>query len=241
MGPEYLRDRLNRLLARLGLRLIRARVTRDPQALFLLRVREAGVATVLDIGANVGQFVQSLREDGWTGRAVSFEPSGEAHGLLQAHAAADPRWHVAPRMALGSTSGEATINISGNSASSSMLAIEAAATDALPLTGYIGTESVAVHRLDDVVETGWTAPYAMKIDTQGFEVEVLKGAEAVLAQTAVILIELSLADLYAGGARPHEVFGLLESRGFRAIAVTEGFSDLARNEVLQVDAVFVRK
>jgi FkbM family methyltransferase len=237
---ETVRKIADRLLAPLGLKLVRARIMRDAPALFLLKSREAGVNTLLDVGANVGQFVQSMRQAGWQGQAVSFEPSQEAHGLLRANAAGDGAWSVPPRMALGSANGEAEINISGNSASSSMLQIEAASTQVLPLTGYIASEPVPVRRLDDVMAAEWAGPYAMKIDTQGFELEVLKGAEAVLDQTAVILVELSLAGLYAGGARPHEVFALLESRGFRAITVTEGFSDTARNEVLQVDAVFVR-
>ena len=110
----------------------------------------------------------------------------------------------------------------------------------LPLTGTIASETIPVRRLDDLMQPEWLGPYALKIDTQGFELEVLRGASAVLAQTAVLTVELSLAHLYSGGARVADVFALLEGQGFRAIAITEGFSDIVRNEMLQVDAIFVR-
>jgi FkbM family methyltransferase len=231
---------VKRVLAPLGIKFVRARTMRDPNALLLLKSREMGVETILDVGANVGQFVQTIRAMGYDKRAVSFEPTSEAHALLVTNAASDPTWIAAPRMALGAQEGEAEIGVSANSASSSLLAIEAGSTDVLPITAFIARETVTVRRLDSVVGPHWPGPYALKLDTQGFELEVLRGAPETLRQTRVLTVELTLGRLYSGGARIGEVFSFLEAAGMRAIAVTEGFSDIERNEMLQVDAVFVR-
>ena len=230
---------INRAFAPFHFRLVRTRAMRDPVELFVLKAHERGVRTVLDVGANVGQFIHSIRAAGYSGRAVSFEPLKEAHRQLELNASTDPDWFAGSRAAVGATAGQATINVSGNSVSSSLLPVEAASTDTLAETAYVASEIVETVRLDDALDAAWEGPYAIKIDTQGFELEVLRGAPRVLAQTAVIVVELSLAELYTGGARIHEIFAHLESAGFRAIAITEGFSDYSRNEMLQVDAVFV--
>lgn len=230
----------NSVLAALGVKLVRARPMRDPVALLLLKSRELGVDTILDIGANVGMFAQTIRAAGFAGNVVSFEPTSEAHGILAANASGDPMWQVAPRMALGSASCETEIGVSANSVSSSLLPVEAGSTQVLADTAFLGKEAVSVRRLDDVMQAEWRGPFAMKIDTQGYELEVLRGAGATLAQTRVLTIELTLGQLYTNGARIGDIFAFLEAAGFRAIAITEGFSDTVRNEMLQVDAVFIR-
>src|SRR3546814_18230554 len=88
-----------------------------------------------------------------------------------------PRWTGLPAMALGAETGTATINVSENLASSSLLDVEARSVEALRETGYTGTEEIVVRTLDEVVEPDWRRPLALKIDTQGFELEVLKGAQ----------------------------------------------------------------
>src|SRR3546814_16346574 len=84
-------------------------------------------------------------------------------------------------MALGAETGTATINVSENLASSSLLDVEARSVEALRETGYTGTEEIVVRTLDEVVEPDWRRPLALKIDTQGFELAVLKGAQQPLA------------------------------------------------------------
>lgn len=64
-----------------------------------------GIDVVLDVGANVGQYAARLRQGGWSGRIVSFEPLPDAHATLEAAAAPDALWEVAPRMALGASTG----------------------------------------------------------------------------------------------------------------------------------------
>jgi hypothetical protein len=80
----------------------------------------------------------------------------------------------------------------------------------------------------------------MKVDTQGFEMEVLKGAPQTLAQTSVLMLEMSLAPLYEGGARFGELFDYVIGQGFACIGIHRGFCDLEAMEMLQVDGLFAR-
>lgn len=238
---DILYGQARRLAGRFGVRLVRDRAMRDPVRLLSFKASERKVATILDIGANTGQFGAELLEGGWAGQLVSFEPIGEAHSQLMARAAAHGgRWAVPSAMAIGSENGETAINVSANIMSSSLLPVGEASTSVVAETAYTRTETIQVRRLDDVIDPSWPGPFAMKLDTQGFELEVVRGATETLKRTEVIMAEMSLARLYEGGARFAELYRAIEDAGFRCIALTEGFADYDRNEVLQVDGVFVR-
>ena len=239
--PRVILDIAQQASAKFGLRLSRRRPMRDPTELLCLKSKELGVETVLDVGANTGQFALDLRRVGWLGRIVSFEPLAAAHGKLTEGARSDPLWVVPPAMALGSTATKTEINVAANSVSSSLLAMESRSTAVEPNTKYTSVEMIDVGTLDDSIAPEWGGPFALKLDTQGFELEVLRGAEKTLPNVRVIATEMSLVSLYKDGARFADVFRFLEDRGFTAIAITEGFADAERNEVLQVDVVFVRK
>lgn len=243
--PGKMRDllyaRSRRLAGRFGIKLVRDRPMRDPLRLLQTKAGERSVATILDIGANTGQFGAELLKAGWPGGLVSFEPIAEAHEQLRLRAASHGhRWIVPTAMAIGSANGETTINVSANIVSSSLLPVGEALTSVIAETGYTRTETIQVRRLDDVIDSAWPGPFAMKLDTQGFELEVVRGATETLKRTEVIMVEMSLAPLYDGGARFADLYREIENAGFRCIALTEGFADYARNEVLQVDGVFVR-
>lgn len=243
--PDKLRDllysRTRRLAGRFGVRLVRDRPMRDPVRLMRAKAGERNVGTILDIGANTGQFGAELLQAGWSGKLVSFEPIAEARDQLKARAAGHgERWIIPPAMAIGSASGETAINVSANIVSSSLLPVGEASTSVIAETAYTRTETIQVRRLDEVVDPAWPGPFAMKLDTQGFELEVVRGATETLKRTQVIMVEMSLAPLYDGGARFADLYRAIEDAGFRCIALTEGFADYERNEVLQVDGVFVR-
>ena len=229
------------LFRHLGLQIGFDHPIRNAPKLFAVKAAELQVVTVLDIGANKGQFARELRRYGYRKRLVSFEPLSSAYATLCKAAKDDALWDIAPRMALGSAEGTAEINISKNLASSSLLAVNDRSVSAAAESAFAGTEAVAVRRLDDVIEARWGRPFGLKLDTQGFELHVLQGAAAVLASTELVVVEMSLAGLYDEGARFVDLYRVLEESGFRCISLVQGFADNVRHELLQVDGVFVRE
>ena len=201
------------------------------------------VDLVLDVGANDGGYARSMRDAGFEGRILSFEPLQAPHDLLVAAAAHDDSWEIAPRMALGATDGQAEINVAGNSVSSSILDMLEQHRTAAPESVYIGLETTPLRRLDSVRHpyidsSGW--PF-LKIDTQGYEEHVLNGASGLLSRIRGIQIELSLHPLYQGQLLWRELIAEIEATGFELWSMIPGFFDPATGRMLQCDGVFFRR
>jgi len=143
-------------------------------------------------------------------------------------------------MALGAAAGEAEILVAENMVSSSLLPVFDNSVHAAPQSRQVGREPVAVCLPDEAVDPACQGPFALKVDTQGFELAVLEGAAGVLDRTCLVLLEMSLTPLYQGGAGFADLYKYMEDRGFRCIGLSPGFADLARREQLQADALFVR-
>jgi len=197
---------------------------------------------IFDIGANTGQFSSELRAFSYKGEIVSFEPLSDAYLALTKNSTHDPSWKVHPRTAIGDLDGEITINISGNSQSSSVLPILEAHTSAAIDSTYIGSEKVAISRLDTISPTYLSSSSRLfiKIDTQGFEWNVLNGAEETLKHAQGILCELSLVPLYEGQRLWLDIIHRLEGEGFTLWSVNQGFIDYENGRTLQIDAIFFR-
>ncbi len=198
------------------------------------------VDTVIDVGGNIGQFATTLRMAGYAGKIISFEPQSDAYARLTAAAAADPLWTVAPRCAVGAAPGELTMNISDNSVSSSALPILDAHTASAPASRYVRTETAPVITLDgcDLVPT--SGRIFLKIDTQGFEQQVLDGSPALLKRVIGVQTELSLAPLYEGQADFLAIFNQMRALGFETWAINPGFANRETGQLLQADATFFR-
>jgi FkbM family methyltransferase len=205
-------------------------------------LRSLGVTLVLDVGASAGHYAAQLRRLGFEGRIVSFEPLSDAFAALRAAATSDPLWECR-HIALGSSDGSAEINVAGNSTSSSLLAMEARQLESAPQAKYVGTENIRVSRLDSIypelVDSGDRV--YLKLDVQGFELEVLKGAEASLPSIDCVQAELSFVPLYEGAPTFIEMIEELGSRGFRLAGLEEGHDDVRTGEMLQSDGIFVRE
>jgi FkbM family methyltransferase len=205
-------------------------------------LRKFEIDLVLDVGANKGQFASEIRQCGYAGRIVSFEPLTSAHGELLLASTGDPMWDAYPRCALGDHDGEVEINIAGNSESSSILPMLESHRSAAPESAYQGKEIVPIKTLDAVA--GQYLKHArvpfLKIDTQGFEWQVLDGARDTLPHIKGILVELSLVPLYEGQHLWREVVDRLEAEGFTLWAFKPVFSDQVLGRTLQVDGVFYR-
>lgn len=167
----------------------------EPDVLDFLASR--AVSLVFDVGANAGQYGEHLRRGGYSGRIVSFEPIAAVYDELLERARGDPLWET-HRCGLGATRSRALINVSRSTVFSSILPSLGAAARFDPQSEACRTEEIEVETLDS-----FFAPYRserafLKIDTQGFERQVLAGASEALAHLCGIQMELPVIHLYAG-------------------------------------------
>jgi FkbM family methyltransferase len=206
-------------------------------------LNHAQVNVVFDIGANVGQFAQELRSVGFAEQIISFEPLTSAHTQLKRAAKSDPNWLIHSRAAVGDRDGEIDINISGNSVSSSVLTMLDSHSFASEGSAYVGVERTSLVRLDSVAQHYLKAESRLfiKIDTQGFEWEVLDGAVEAIKSAHGVLLELSLTPLYDGQRLWREIIDRMEQDGFKVWAIQRGFTDSRTGQSLQIDAIFLRE
>jgi FkbM family methyltransferase len=203
-------------------------------------LQQQEINLVLDVGANTGQFVSELRRNGYRGRILSFEPLSSAHELLCLQARSDPNWTIAERTAIGAETGSIEIHVSGNSVSSSILDLLPRHTEAAPQSTYIGTETVPIHRLDDLYKPSDADRVLLKIDVQGYERQVLEGAQSILSTSQAVMSEMSLMGLYEGQILARELWDLLTSRGFEIWSLEPSFRHPETGRTFQVDGMFVR-
>ena len=204
-------------------------------------LRHHGVNVVLDVGANEGQYGKELRLARYRGRIVSFEPLAAPFARLEEAARKDPAWD-AVRLALGDADGEATINVSANSVSSSFLPVLPAHTEAAAGSAIAGVESVAVRRLDGVfdqyVRAGEVA--FLKLDVQGYELRALAGAAGVIDRITGIQAEMSLVPLYEGAPLLTDILAWAAEHGFSLVGLEAGFADPTTGRLMQADGIFFR-
>ena len=196
---------------------------------------------ILDVGANTGQYADFVRRCGYRGLLVSFEAAREAHAHLMRRATDQSRWSIAPLAAVGSHSGSIEMNIAGNSVSSSILPMRRIHEEAAPQSRYVATERVPLDTLDNLASPliPGTGPLFLKIDTQGYEKEVLSGAAKLLPRIGGIQLELSLTELYEGAPTFAEMLSLLTQLRFELHAIAPGFRDQRSGQLLQIDGFFV--
>lgn len=237
------KQKIKKLLHALGIEAHRYHPTASPLAHLMAALDAFEIDLIFDIGANEGQFAMELREGGYQGRIVSFEPLAQAFDKLSVLSTRDPAWSVHPRCAVGGRIGEIDINISENSVSSSILPMLATHSAAAPQSTYIRRERVSLITIDSVVEdylAGSRAPL-LKIDTQGYEWQVLDGAMASLPKVKGVLMELSLLPLYEGQHLWKECAERLESAGFVLWSLEPAFVDPVNGRTMQWNGLFLRQ
>jgi len=200
------------------------------------------VNCVFDIGANVGQYANAIRKNGYSGRIVSFEPLSSAHAQLTARSAGDPNWDLAPRTAVGAAPGETQIHMSGESDMSSILPLDAVAHDRLASTRSTGTETVSVTTVADALaaHTSDGTAIFLKSDTQGFEAQVLAGAAGCWDRITGVQLELSIQPIYEGQPDHLPLLEQLATQGLRPHLVIPGYWSRHYGRMLEYDVVCFR-
>lgn len=194
---------------------------------------------LVDVGANTGQYVRLVRQLGYAGPVVSFEPEAAAFEGLRREASKGFCWQVR-RIALADREGEACLRVSANSVSSSLLDIREEHLAAAPSLRTVALQPVTVSTLDTQLAAEPGAALWLKLDVQGSELAVLHGGTATLARTLVVQTEVSLRPLYERQTDYLELFAHLRGTGFTMCHVLPGFQDSQTGHLLQFDALFVR-
>ena len=230
------------MLHRVGFELRRFSVEQSENARFISMLRTHNVNLIFDVGANAGQFGVLLREIGFDGKIVSFEPLSDARESLQNISRNDPLWQIALQTAIGEENGEIEIQIAGNSHSSSILDMLDTHVRAAPDSKYIGKEKVALRKLDSIAPDYMDSNSIafIKIDTQGYETQVMNGAKKLMSQIVGLQVEISLVPLYKGQCLFDEMLKKLKKDGFELWSISSVLSDPNTAQLLQVDATFFR-
>jgi FkbM family methyltransferase len=208
---------------------------------FAQHVRRLGINVVLDVGANEGQFAEMLRKAGYTGHIVSFEPVSSTYDVLVRKVRNDRKWG-AVNVALGETSGQAEILINDtHTTMSSILPMSWSYAKDNEWAKPHRTQAVEIARLDDLWDryAKSSERVMLKIDTQGYEDQVLNGAEVNLRFITAVQIELSSSSIYQGGRLIGEQIEYLGSQGFRLIDLAPVFRD-PMQRLVQIDGFFER-
>lgn len=232
--------------AKLGLRLSLHRagvsIGRDPYVNRVARLLDhRGITTVLDVGANVGQFARMIRGAGFTGDIMSFEPLSDAYRRLGRRSRRDDRWQ-AFNLAVGAERGHSTIHVSDNSYSSSLLAMTDRHLKAAPGSEIVGHQEVDVTTVAQIVDDHEIDPSRtfLKVDTQGFERAVIAGAGPLIDDLAAVQLELSFVELYEGQELFDEGVETMRKHGLELWIIEPGISD-ANGRMLQCDGLFARQ
>jgi FkbM family methyltransferase len=195
--------------------------------------------TVMDIGANRGQFALVARRLFPEARIFSFEPLQRPAARFRAVFADDVRVTL-HESAIGAERGETTIHISIRDDSSSLLPITARQNAVFPGTGEASTVKVKVALLRDfLTESQIEPPALLKLDVQGFELQALQGCESFLHHFAYVYAECSFVELYAGQALADEVIAWLREHGFKLRGTYNPTTD-REGRVVQADFLFSR-
>lgn len=224
---------------KLGVDLVRLRSVRHAYGRRIRLMASLRIDLVIDVGANQGQFGREIRQAGYAGRIVSIEPLEEPFQNLSRLAARDEHWAVV-RSAVGPQSGLANMHVAANAgASSSILPMLDLHTRAAPEAKYVADETVEVAALDDIARSHMRdgSRVFVKIDVQGFELQVLAGGMATLARSLLVQIEMSLLPLYETAPGFREVLEFMDQHGFHLVGLEPGIAAHS-GVLLQADGLF---
>ena len=208
-------------------------------------LRELEIDCVLDVGAHEGEFAAFLRDLGYGGRIISFEPVRTSFATLSRERAADPRWH-GENVALGAEEGVMEMNIYGGSVFNSFLKpVENANGRFGDSTRVVRVDKVPMRRLETVVDGILAAQPAtklfLKMDTQGFDLQVLRGGGRRLDAIRGLQTELAARATYAGMPTLPEALGELDRLGFELTGMFPVAREMDHLRVIELDCVMCRK
>jgi FkbM family methyltransferase len=200
-------------------------------------INDRKIDVVVDVGANAGQFGQKLRGFGYRGAIVSYEPVSSAFKHLERIAEADNKW-TAHNFAIGAESGELKLHIAANSKFTSALSLKDTAQEFHGGIVADRVESVPVWTLDHVA-TEYDGNILIKIDTQGFERQVIEGGRKTVARSKGVLMEVPVIALYNNSWRLSEAIEYMDGIGFVPTQIDPvNYHPMDRQALVEIDCLF---
>lgn len=204
-------------------------------------IRQSGIRTVIDVGAHQGEFSSAIRALLPDARIYAFEPLPDCCKILSQRLGANRPGQAFP-LAIGRQPGAVTIWRCKYPKSSSVLPMAELHRASFPWTAENTPLTVEMNSLDSFDgQLRLAARVLLKIDVQGYEAEVLRGARNLLERIDFVLLEISFRPLYEGQASFKEIYELLQNAGFSYSGNLEQLLSPLDGSVLQADAFFVRR
>jgi FkbM family methyltransferase len=202
------------------------------------------INTVLDVGANVGDFAKLAREVFPSATIYSFEPLPDCFAVLRAALPGDENFFPI-ECGIGREKGTLDFYRSYHSPSSSFLKMEEFHKEAFPYTSDGQAPEplkINVQTLDDSLsDKDLKNNILLKIDVQGFELEAIAGGSQTLSRSKVVIIEMSFAHLYEGQPLFHDVYEAMYGHGYRFRGSLAQMLHPDTGEIVQTDAIFVKE
>jgi FkbM family methyltransferase len=197
------------------------------------------IKTILDIGANTGQFSTEIRKILPIAKIIAFEPLKDCYEEL-VKKGESLRYFEAHNFALGDKEDKVKIHRSEFAPSSSILPMGDLHKEIFPHTKKTFYEEVEIRRLDDL-KLELPRPLLVKMDVQGLEDKVIDGGETTISQADVIMTEVSYARLYENQALFDDIYRRLYKLGFIFHGTT--FQDINPRDgsAVQADAIFIKE
>ena len=204
-------------------------------------LQKYNIKNVLDIGAHKGESIANMNAIFSEINIYSFEPIKQNFVLLNEKYGGKSNVKLY-NVALGEENKMENINVNEFTPSSSIMEITEHHTSPFPFTSKTKTEQIEVKRMDSVWnDLGVNDNILAKIDTQGYELSVLKGFGEHLRKIDVFIIETSFKELYKNQPLFSEIYSFLIEKGFVYIGSWDQLLDPYTGEIIQQDAVFINK
>lgn len=198
---------------------------------------------VIDVGANEGQFAKELRGIDYEGRIISFEPTASAFEVLKEASRNDPNWDI-HQMALGRQNGEQKIHVAEASVFTSFLKSTSLCEQEFGINS-VGSkeETVIVRRLDEVLnETVGNLDKAriyLKIDTQGYDLEVFIGLGSMYERIFALQSEMSVIPLYQDMPHLIDSISFFEKAGFEIAGMYPVCQEKSTLRIIEFDCLMI--